>query len=141
MDKIRKIQQEIGKMQKDQKVEFGKTKYKFFNIEQLLDKLNPLLDKYHLMIVQPLDNVEGGRPALTTAVMDLVDGDEKIVIKKTIPLPDIQDPQKMGSAITYYRRYALQSLFMLQTEDDDGRSAKVDPIQEQLDEETEPLAF
>jgi hypothetical protein len=38
-------------------------------------------------------------------------------------LPENSDPQKMGSTITYFRRYALQSLFLLQAEDDDGHSA------------------
>ena len=30
------------------------------------------------------------------------------------------DPQKLGSEITYYRRYTLQSLLGLQAEDDDA---------------------
>jgi hypothetical protein len=38
-------------------------------------------------------------------------------------LPEIQDPQKIGSAVTYYRRYTLQSLLSLQAEDDDANSA------------------
>ena len=33
------------------------------------------------------------------------------------------DPQKLGSEITYYRRYTLQSLLALQAEDDDGNKA------------------
>jgi hypothetical protein len=35
----------------------------------------------------------------------------------------LNDPQKMGSMITYYRRYTLQSLLGLQAEDDDGNAA------------------
>jgi hypothetical protein len=38
-------------------------------------------------------------------------------------LPEINDPQKLGSAITYYRRYTLQSLLALQAEDDDANLA------------------
>jgi hypothetical protein len=38
-------------------------------------------------------------------------------------LPDILDPQKIGSAITYYRRYTLLSLCSMQSEDDDSNSA------------------
>tara|TARA_R110002073_G_scaffold2404_1_gene16236 strand:- start:23 stop:634 length:612 start_codon:yes stop_codon:yes gene_type:complete len=34
------------------------------------------------------------------------------------------DPQAMGSAITYVKRYALQAIYGLATEDDDGNSAK-----------------
>ena len=33
------------------------------------------------------------------------------------------DPQAMGSAITYAKRYALQAIYGLGTEDDDGNSA------------------
>jgi hypothetical protein len=47
-------------------------------------------------------------------------------------LPNLQDPQKLGSAITYYRRYTLQSLLGLQAEDDDGnkRTYKIDMFQD-----------
>jgi hypothetical protein len=38
-------------------------------------------------------------------------------------LPEIADPQKMGSAVTYYRRYMLQSLLLLRAVDDDGNIA------------------
>ena len=37
-----------------------------------------------------------------------------------LKLPDLNDPQKLGSAITYYRRYTLASLLGLQAVDDDA---------------------
>ena len=40
-----------------------------------------------------------------------------------LDLPNNIDPQKIGSAITFYRRYTLQSLLGLQSEDDDGNKA------------------
>ena len=40
-----------------------------------------------------------------------------------VPLPKA-DPQGMGSAITYARRYALTSMLGIITEDDDGEAAK-----------------
>lgn len=40
-----------------------------------------------------------------------------------VPLPKA-DPQGMGSAITYARRYALTAMLGMVTEDDDGESAK-----------------
>lgn len=40
-----------------------------------------------------------------------------------VPLPKA-DPQGMGSAITYSRRYALTAMLGMVTEDDDGESAK-----------------
>lgn len=43
-----------------------------------------------------------------------------------IPLPKA-DPQGMGSAITYGRRYALTAMLGMITEDDDGEAAKLPP--------------
>ena len=41
-----------------------------------------------------------------------------------IPLPK-NDPQGMGSAITYARRYSLCAMLGIVTEDDDGEGAKI----------------
>ena len=35
----------------------------------------------------------------------------------------VSDPQKLGSTITYFRRYTLQSLLALNTKDDDANTA------------------
>ena len=119
--KIAKIQKNIGKMKKDKKNPYFKSNY--FDINGLLEQLQPLLDEQKLLITQPLTSMlspSGSRPALTTIIRDL-DTDEKE--EWTTALPDLQDPQKMGSCITYYRRYSLQSLFCLQSQDDDGEGA------------------
>jgi hypothetical protein len=36
---------------------------------------------------------------------------------------NMENPQKIGSAITYYKRYTLQSVYGLPSEDDDGNVA------------------
>jgi hypothetical protein len=118
MDKINSIQKEIGVMEKTETNPFFKSKY--FDINALLAQLKPLLEKYQLCIIQPLCEV-GGKISLMTEVYDLEK--KESVMKSFAPLPDLQDPQKMGSAITYYRRYALQTLFLLQTTDDDANLA------------------
>jgi len=126
--KIQNIQSKIGKMEKEKSNPFFKSSY--FDINQLLEKLQPLLLKEGLTLVQPMTTI-GDRPSLTTIITE-IDADvgtmkELIenghMVQFTVSLPDIQDPQKMGSAITYYRRYALQSLFALQASDDDGNMA------------------
>lgn len=123
MDKILKIQSEIGVLVKTETNPFFKSKY--MDINGLLEQLLPLLEKHGLLVMQPLQNIDG-KPALKTIVIDTKEGKE--LLQGTMPLPDLQDPQKMGSAITYYRRYALQSLFLLRAEDDDANmgSGKVD---------------
>lgn len=47
-----------------------------------------------------------------------------------VPLPKA-DPQGMGSAITYARRYALTSMLGMVTEDDDGEAARAGKPREQ----------
>lgn len=120
MDKILKIQSEIGVLSKTETNPFFKSKY--MDINGLLAQLLPLLTKYELTVVQPLSHSDG-RPSLRTVVYL----EKEKIIDDSILLPDLQDPQKMGSAITYYRRYALQSLFLLQAQDDDANYASKEP--------------
>lgn len=113
-EKIALIKQEIGKMSKDKSNPFFKSKY--FDINQILDELKPLEEKHRILITQPLTQVHG-LPALSF-VIENIESDEKVEYETV--LPNNTDPQKMGSTITYFRRYALVSYFGLQAEDDDG---------------------
>ena len=118
--KIAQVQNEIGKLVKDKENPYYKSRY--FDINQLLEQLQPLLQKNGLVVTQPLTNLFS-KPAIKTVITD-----GTTTLKDIIPLPDIQDPQKMGSAITYYRRYALQSWFALQAEDNDGETKEDIPL-------------
>lgn len=116
MDKILKIQSEIGVLVKTETNPFFKSKY--MDINGLLEQLLPLLEKHKVLVCQPL-GIHDGKNTLETIVYDLENPNNSIA-HSIIYLPNLEDPQKMGSAITYYRRYALQSLFLLRAEDDDA---------------------
>lgn len=118
MDKLLKAQQEIGAIKRDSSNPFFKSKY--FDINAILSEVKPILNKHGLIISQPLDIIEG-KNGLRTAIIDVESG--KVVIQGSCFLPEGLDPQKTGSAITYFRRYALQSLLALEAEDDDGNVA------------------
>jgi len=111
--KLFKLQQEIGAISKDSKNPFFKSSY--FDINQLVDKLLPLLKENKLLLLQPIVKNE------VYAIIQDTESDGRVV--SSIPLPEIHDPQKIGGAITYYRRYALVSLLGLQADDDDGNTA------------------
>lgn len=113
--KIAEIQKEIGKLSKDTKG----YNYQYFDINQLLEKLQPLLEKHNLVLLQPIDG-----KALVTHIIDL-ETEERITSE--IWLPENVKPQDMGSAITYYRRYSLVSLLALQAEDDDAAKVSKKP--------------
>ena len=117
--KLAKVQEEISVIKKGSENPFFKSKY--FDINELIETLKPVLQKHELMVVQPLGNV-AGRPSVKTIVYDTTSGESMELSEVT--LPDNADAQKMGSAVTYFRRYALQSFFFLQAEDDDGNAAK-----------------
>ena len=54
-----------------------------------------------------------------------IDDDNTYVSKLPILLDDVsmKNPQKIGSAITYAKRYTLQAVYGLPSEDDDGNEA------------------
>lgn len=115
--KLLKVQQEIKAIVKDEVNPHFKNTY--FNINGLLAELKPILNANKLVVIQPIIVYEG-KMALQTTVIDFESGEK---MESYILLPENNNPQQIGSAITYYRRYALQSLFLLEAEDDDGNLA------------------
>ena len=115
--KLLDIQKEVGAVKKDSENPFFHSNY--FDINGLLEILKPVLNKHGVIVLQPLTNVDG-KPAIETLIIDEESGDN---LKSVTMLPDAPDAQKLGSAVTYLRRYSLVSMFLLQAEDDDGNSA------------------
>lgn len=111
--KLLAIQKEVAAIKKDKENPFFKSEY--FDINSLLDELKPLLNKNGLVVLQPLHNA-----GIETIVVDSESGES---LNFYSDITQNTDPQKMGAAITYFRRYALQSLFLLQSTDDDANSA------------------
>jgi ERF superfamily len=115
--KLLEVQQEIGAIKKTEENPFFRSQY--FDINGLLEVLKPVLSKKGLVLLQPL-SYEGGNLLLKTILVDSFDGER---IQDTTIIPNAGDAQKQGSAITYFRRYALQSFFALRAVDDDGNVA------------------
>jgi len=64
---------------------------------------------------------ESGAPVLVTRIIhtsgEHIEGEFPLVCK------DPNDPQKLGSAVTYARRYALSAALGITADDDDGQAA------------------
>ena len=108
------------------RVKFGKIvksalnphfKNKYADLAELLDAVTEPLASEGVLLTQPV--LDG------TVYTRVSKGDE--VLESSLPLPQITDPQKIGSAITYYRRYTLSALLALAAEDDDGNTAAQAP--------------
>lgn len=109
--------------------------YKYADLSQIQDKIAPALEELRLLIVHA---TKDGK--VCTTIYDVDDAKQfaqsEIDIGKinttrewtdnkwvrTIEITE-QDPQAVGSIITYYRRYNLLQLLDLKTEDNDGASA------------------
>ena len=110
--KLFEAKKEIGKISKDSNNPFYKSKY--FDINQLLEHVEPILQKHDLLLVQPILNNK-----VYSIIYDITDNS---LIESYLELTNITDPQKRGSEITYYRRYTLASLLSMQAEDDDANA-------------------
>jgi len=111
--KLLSAKKEIGAISKDSTNPFYKSKY--FDINKLVEQVEPILQKHSLLLLQPIKE--------NKVISQIFDVDNSTCVESFIELPNITDPQKLGSAITYYRRYTLQSLLGLQAEDDDANIA------------------
>lgn len=95
------------------------TKSNYADLIALKDVVEPALLEQGFLLLQPL--VDG---KVVTQIFDLQSENGDLVLFSELALPGSIDPQKEGSAITYYRRYTLQSLFSIAAVDDDGNKAK-----------------
>ena len=125
--KLFEAKKEIGKISKDSTNPFFKSKY--FDINALLEHVEPILQKHELLLVQPIQDNK-----VCSIIYDITDNS---LIESAMELTSITDPQKRGSEITYYRRFTLQSLLGLQAKDDDANSVSGNNISKQ-DEDTRP---
>lgn len=116
MKKLLEFQKRINAIPKDSTNPFFKSKY--FDVNTVIEVIRPILNELELVVTQPLTNINGV-PAIRTQIWD---GD-KVLVDDAVPLPVLADAQKMGAAITYFRRYALVSTLLLQGEEDDDGNA------------------
>lgn len=118
-------QKELEHATKDSKNPHLKNRYASLN--SVLDTIKPVANKNGLVITQlvmalPQDRFPG-MVGLQTKVVHAESG-MAIEDNQSIPMPK-SDPQGLGSAVTYARRYGLVSMFGIGSEDDDGNAASV----------------
>jgi len=115
--KLLEVQKEIGVLAKGTVNPFFKSKY--IDINGVLEVLTPALQARGILLSQPLSSV-GEKPAITTLLIDTETGEK---LESTAVITELNDAQKMGGSITYFRRYSLISMLGFGAEDDDGNVA------------------
>ena len=91
----------------------------YANLNEVLGKVTKPLNDLGVVIIQA-PTKDG---LLTTLVDTETEGAELSQIQGFLPFVDMANPQKIGSNLTYYRRYALVTMLGLEDEDDDGNVA------------------
>jgi hypothetical protein len=125
--KLLKLNQALSPIKKDQDNPFYHSKYA--DINKIIGEVRPKLTELGLVVLQPLTSLPDGKTAIKTIIIDTESG-ETFGEDNLYPLIEMADPQKEGAVITYFRRYALLSALMLETEDDDCNSASGKVIQQ-----------
>ncbi|MGF9909526.1 ERF family protein [Brevibacillus porteri] len=116
---LAKFNGEVSRIAKDANNPFFKNKYA--TLDQIIDEVRPNLTSHGLSIIQ-IPCGEGEHITLKTVLMH--ESGEWIESEPLSMKPVKNDPQSIGSAITYARRYSLSAFLSLNTgEDDDGNAA------------------
>jgi hypothetical protein len=123
---LAKFHSQVGKIAKDAKNPFFKSNYA--SLSHILQEVSEPLQSAGLVIAQFPDGT-----GLVTMLIHSESG-EYISSNYTMPVAKQNDPQAVGSAITYARRYAVSSILSLNVSDDDGNAAAVQPKKQTLQE-------
>ena len=112
------VQQQLDGVTKNANNPHFKSDYANYNA--ILEAVKVPLNTKGILIDQIPDADELGR-YVKTSLIHVESGEEKSCkVYLELPKPDMQ---KLGSAITYAKRYGLQTLCVLPSEDDDGNDA------------------
>jgi hypothetical protein len=131
-----KFHSQFKPIRKDAQNPFFKSDY--LTLSGILDAVRSPLALNGLAVVQTMKVNEVSTLLVTKLLHE--SGEE---LSSEMIMPVLQDPQKMGSLITYYKRYQLQALLGISTadEDDDGNSVSIpqsQPVKAPVKEVTKP---
>ena len=134
---VMKFQAECPKISKDSNNPFfsdAKRKVNYASLPHILGIIQPILNKHGLVLMQPVVN-----DVVITKLIHVESGDVLESIYE-ITCKDKTNPQQIGSAVSYARRYSITSILNLNIDDesdDDGNSANNNIIKSQTPQKEE----
>lgn len=131
---LAKAQSEMGAVHKDQDNPYFRSK--FAGLSTVWEAVKPALTKNGLSIVQMPGSDERGYFVQT----QLLHSSGQWIRSTTYMKPAKEDPQGIGSLISYARRYALQAMVMACPDDDDGEAAMGRTATQKPAEASKPVA-
>ena len=125
-DKFMRVLNEVPNFVTDETAQAGNRTYKYLNLATILKTIKPVFEKHGLAFSQRVtfDNAGETRQVIGT-VETIIFDDEEQMVACSYPFFVTGDPQQVGSAITYARRYSLYAVLgIFPDKDDDGAYAK-----------------
>lgn len=124
--KFMRVLNEVPNFSTDETANAGNRTYKYLNLATLLKNIKPIFEKHDIAFSQKVtfNGTGDGRQSIGTVETIIFDGNEQQVVC-SYPFFVTGDPQQVGSAITYARRYSLTTVLgIFPDKDDDGGYAK-----------------
>lgn len=124
--KFAKVLNEVPNFSTDETANAGNRTYKYLNLATLLKNIKPIFEKNGLAFTQKVtfNNPGDGRQTLGTVETIIFDDTDQTTVCE-YPFFVTGDPQQVGSAITYARRYSLTTILgIFPDKDDDGNYAR-----------------
>ena len=84
-------------------------KSKYATLDEILEAIAPALLSNNLLLIQPTI-VKDNSTVLKTILSHAESGEQ---LESELTIPAITDPQKLGAAMTYYRRFSICSLLAI----------------------------
>lgn len=115
------IQKEGLNIAKNATADVGKFSYDYLTLDKLMEVLRPILEKHKLLVFHQMIAGE-----MITRLVDTENPEQ--IVSSCFPIQKEIEPQKVGSAITYGKRYNISQIFNILTDaDDDGAKASTKP--------------
>jgi hypothetical protein len=112
-------QGEFAPIVKDKKVEAGPRKYAYADLAAVIGVVRPVLSRHGIAMIQPIEQ-DGEGLILHTKLCGYGE-----TLASTFPITaPLNNPQGLGSFISYARRYSLCALVGVAADDDDDDGAK-----------------
>lgn len=125
-NKFMQVLNEVPNFVTDETAQAGNRTYKYLNLATILKTIKPVFEKHGLAFSQRVtfDNTGEARQSIGAVETIIFDNEEQMVAC-SYPFFVTGDPQQVGSAITYARRYSLYAVLgIFPDKDDDGAYAK-----------------
>lgn len=116
--------------------------YKYLSLSTLLQRVKPVFAQHGIMFRQEVVNTpsDAGKMQLGEVRTIVFDADGNDIQVGAYPFVVSADPQAIGSAVTYARRYSLYAaLGIFPEKDDDGAAARAYSTQPHDNEATESI--